>query len=206
MSTFSVPLPVLDPAPVFSVQRWFNAPDSFQLSQLVGSVVAVHTFQMLCPGCVSHGLPQAVGLQKTFSGAPFWVVGLHTVFEHHAVMTPEALAVFLHEYRITHPVGVDEPSTQEEIPTTMSRLNLKGTPSLVLLDGQGRVRASHFGRPSDLLIGGQIGNLLAELEHARALTSRSEGSAYMREADADDSLASVCNSDGCAPSKEGRST
>ena len=47
----------------------------------------MEAFQMLCPGCVSHGLPQAKRIQHTFGDA-VTVLGLHCVFEHHAAMTP----------------------------------------------------------------------------------------------------------------------
>jgi hypothetical protein len=38
------------------------------------------------------------------------VIGLHTVFEHYAAMTPASLEAFIHEYRLSFPIGVDEPS------------------------------------------------------------------------------------------------
>lgn len=158
-SLLGLPLPFH----ALDTSQWFGAPPDFSLEQLRGRVIALHTFQMLCPGCVSHGIPQAQRLEKEFSRAPFSVVGLHTVFEHHEAMTPTALHAFLHEYRITHPVGIDTPSSDSPLPQTMSRLRLRGTPSLLLLDGQGQLRASHFGRPSDLLIGAQVGALLSEL-------------------------------------------
>lgn len=158
---------LLGPKAPFSglfVSRWFGAPPDFSLSTLRGRVIALHTFQMLCPGCVSHGIPQAQRLERVFEGAPLTVVGLHTVFEHHEAMTPTSLEAFLLEYRITHPVGVDAPSDGIPVPQTMSRLRLRGTPSLLLLDAEGNLRASHFGRRDDLLVGAQIGALLSEAE------------------------------------------
>ena len=98
-----------DTAPELQVAQWFNAPAPITLSALRGKVVAIEAFQMLCPGCVSHGLPQAQKLRKIFPEEHLVVLGLHTVFEHHAAMTPVALQAFLHEYRIGFPVGVDMP-------------------------------------------------------------------------------------------------
>ena len=46
-------------APDWQVERWFNAPEPLGISTLRGRVVVLEAFQMLCPGCVSHGLPQA---------------------------------------------------------------------------------------------------------------------------------------------------
>jgi hypothetical protein len=90
-------------APPISASLWLNTPAPLTLDQLRGRVVVLHAFQMLCPGCVSHGLPQAMEIQRTFDPQTLAVIGLHSVFEHHDVMTPAALRVFVHEYRLTFP-------------------------------------------------------------------------------------------------------
>lgn len=77
-------------APAWSTERWFNTDAPLTLDALRGRVVMLYAFQMLCPGCVSHGIPQAQRVAREFADAPVTVVGLHTVFEHHAVMGPEA--------------------------------------------------------------------------------------------------------------------
>ena len=79
-------------------------------NDLKGKVVALHTFQMLCPGCVSHGLPQAAKLAHFFQQDDLVVIGLHTVFEHHEAMQLESLKAFVHEYRLHFPIAVDAPS------------------------------------------------------------------------------------------------
>ncbi len=90
------------------------------------------------------------------------MIGLHTVFEHHDVMGPEALRVFLREYRIPFPVGVDRADPGGPVPMTMQGYGLRGTPSVVVFDRGGRVRLSHFGQIDDLKLGAVIGQLLAE--------------------------------------------
>ena len=82
--------------------------------------MVIEAFQMLCPGCVSHGLPQAKRIQHAF-GDDVTVLGLHCVFEHHEAMTPVSLEAFLHEYRITFPVGVDAHDPGVALPVTMGR-------------------------------------------------------------------------------------
>lgn len=144
------------------VSRWFNADAPLSLASLRGRVVLLHAFQMLCPGCVSHGLPQAARVRALFDDAELAVVGVHSVFEHHAVMGPEALAAFLHEYRVDYPVAVDAHRPGETLPQTMRAYGWRGTPSLTLIDRAGRVRLSHFGRLDDLQVGAAIGRLLAE--------------------------------------------
>lgn len=131
---------------------------------LRGKVVVLHAFQMLCPACVHHGLPQAQRIHLTFAAADVAVIGLHTVFEHHAAMTPVSLRAFLHEYRITLPVGVDAPSADASnpIPVTMQDYGMQGTPSLMLIDRNGRLRQHALGAVDDLALGAAIATLMAE--------------------------------------------
>ncbi len=156
------------PAPPLAVSSWLNTPEPLTLEQLRGRVVVLHAFQMLCPGCVSHGLPQAAGIHQSFDARAVAVIGLHTVFEHHEVMTPAALRVFAHEYRLTFPLAVDQPSEDDPLPRTMRAYGMQGTPTLVLIDALGRRRAQHFGAVSDLIVGAEIGRLLAEAKETRA--------------------------------------
>jgi hypothetical protein len=154
--------------PPLAASRWFNTSGPITLDAMRGRVVLVHAFQMLCPGCVSHALPQAAKVRQTFSEDELALIGLHTVFEHHAVMTPEALEVFLHEYRIGYPVGVDEAVPGDALPATMRAYRLRGTPSLLLFDRAGQLRLNHFGSLDDLALGALIGQLLAEAVPARS--------------------------------------
>lgn len=152
-----------DVAPGWTTREWFNAPQSLDLAALRGRVVVLHAFQMLCPACVQHGLPQAQRLHETFAPEAVAVVGLHTVFEHHAAMVPSALAVFLHEWRIRFPVGVDaNVDDAGPVPCTMQAYGLRGTPSLVLIDRAGHLRRHSFGADDDLSVGAAIATLLAE--------------------------------------------
>jgi hypothetical protein len=148
-------------APELQIGQWLNTDVPLTLASLRGRVVLLHAFQMLCPACVSHGLPQARKTQQLFAARDVAVIGLHTVFEHHDVMTPAALEAFVHEYRYTFPIGIDKPSPGG-IPATMRRYQLQGTPSIVLLDRQGRIRLNHFGMLDDMALGAAIGQLLAE--------------------------------------------
>ena len=156
-------------APPWRTTRWFNLPadrSTLELADLRGRVVVLHAFQMLCPGCVLHGLPRAQRIAAAFSPDDVALVGLHTVFEHHAAMTPVSLAAFLHEYRIHFPAGVDAyregGPAHDPIPQTMRLYSLRGTPSLVLIDRAGRVRRSGFGAEEDLTLGAAIATLIAE--------------------------------------------
>jgi hypothetical protein len=154
------------PAPAWSISRWFNADAGFSLESLRGRVVFLHAFQMLCPACVQHAVPQSVKVATAFAGSELAVIGLHTVFEHHAVMGPAALEVYLKENRIAYPVGVDayadDDPMRHPLPLTMCAYAMQGTPSLYLIDRQGFLRRRHFGLIDDLRLGAEIGSLLAQ--------------------------------------------
>lgn len=147
-------------APELQVERWFNTDKPMTLTGLRGKVVVLHAFQMLCPGCVAHAIPQAKRLHELARGADLVVLGLHTVFEHHAAMTPVALEAFLHEYRVTFPVGVDQASAAGPIPMTMAAYDMRGTPSTIIIDRGGRLVRHSFGAEDDLVLGMFLGRLL----------------------------------------------
>lgn len=99
-------------------------------------------------------------MRKCFNESDLVVLGLHTVFEHHSVMTEAALKVFLHEYRITFPVGIDMPDPKSNTPLTMQKYGLRGTPSLLIFGKQGQLKLNNFGVVDDMIVGTLIGKLL----------------------------------------------
>lgn len=151
-------------APDWKIGRWFNADAPPKLETLRGRVVALHAFQMLCPGCLASGIPQARRIERTFDDGQVAVIGIHTVFEHHDVMSPPLLAAFIHVYRLTFPIGVDLPGATGPLPQTMTAYGMQGTPSLILIDRRGRLRKHSFGVEDDMRVGADIAALLAEPE------------------------------------------
>ncbi len=144
-------------APELDVSQWFG--EAAPLESLRGRVVLVEAFQMLCPGCIRYGLPQAQKVRRMFPRVA--VIGLHTVFEHHEVTGPDALQVFLHEFGIHFPVAVDR-QDDHTLPATMRRYGLEGTPSTLVIDKTGRLRFVHLGQVDDLALGVLLGELLTE--------------------------------------------
>ncbi len=147
--------------PELETTRWLGSEEPITLTALKGKVVVLVAFQMLCPGCIEHGLPQAKRIRERFSTSEVAVIGLHTVFEHHAVMTPAALEVFQHEYRWPFPIGIDTPDS-DGIPKTMAAYEMRGTPTLLLFDRSGRLRRHYFGRPEDMLLAAEIMAMVIE--------------------------------------------
>ncbi|MEO8079387.1 MAG: TlpA disulfide reductase family protein [Caldimonas sp.] len=149
-------------APELQVSQWLSTDDAPTLAGLRGRVVVIEAFQMLCPGCVHHGIPQTQRIASHFSADDVTVLGLHSVFEHHDVMTPEALQVFIDENRLTFPIAVDAPDGRRGMPLTMRAYAMQGTPTLVLIDRGGRLRQQIFGAGSDMTVAAAIATLVAE--------------------------------------------
>ncbi len=180
--------------PEIEAEEWLNTSELLSLNNLRGKVVVIHAFQMLCPGCVLHGIPQTSAIHEMYSHEKnVQVIGLHSVFEHHSVMDIDALKAFVHEYQLQFPIAVDKPSESGVIPVTMQKLSLKGTPSIVLVDKKGRLRLNHFGRLSDMEMGHLIGMLLhEESEDAAINNNERDDPARLMQPSGDD-----CDENGC---------
>ena len=113
-----------------------------------------------------HSMPQAIRLWQHYRASPMAndvvILGLHSVFEHHAVMNPQALAVYLYEFKIPFAVGVDRPGQSSPLPVTMQAYGMRGTPTTLFIDRQGRLRAQHFGIEPDSDMVQRIDQLLGE--------------------------------------------
>jgi hypothetical protein len=153
-------------APELTVQTWFNTDRPLNLSALRGRVVVLIAFQVLCPNSIAHGIPQARRIHETFEPSDVAVIGLHSTFEHHEAYNLAMIKAFIHEYRLKFPVALDTANPAGPIPQTMDRYNMRGTPSLVLIDRQGLVRKHAFGASDDLRIGAEIGALTQETRAA----------------------------------------
>lgn len=150
--------------PALKVQSWLNTEEALSLEALKGKVVVIYAFQMLCPSCILNSIPQARRISSFFSKEDLVVIGLHSVFEHHAAMTEVSLKAFLHEFRVGFPVAIDMPSQNPggRIPQTMDVYQLEGTPSLILIDRQGNLRKIKLGHEEDLVLGAELMSLIRE--------------------------------------------
>ena len=149
-------------APELAVQTWFNTDRALTLSALRGRVVVLVAFQVLCPNSIACAVPQARRIHETFEPDDVAVIGLHATFEHHEAYSVPLLKAFLQEYRLKFPVALDSANSAGPIPHTMDRYDMRGTPSLVLIDRQGSIRKHAFGAADDLRIGAEIGALTQE--------------------------------------------
>lgn len=152
------------------VSQWFNTDSTVTLEQLKGRGVVVGAFQMLCPGCVTHSIPQLKKLHELSKNLPLTVLGLHTVFEHHQAMQPHALEAFIHEYRLSFPVGVAAYEGNNPMPKTMVDWQMRGTPSTFVFSADGDLHLHQFGHVDDLPLGMFVGQLLAAVKAPNKLT------------------------------------
>jgi hypothetical protein len=201
-------IPLIDKeAPELIVSDWLNNSvgsdtdiDFFTPSLLKsqrGKVIVMHAFQMLCPGCVSHGIPQTQKIFELFPYEQVFTIGLHSVFEHHQVMNIEVLKAFIHEYRLSFPIAIDQPGNQSLIPQTMSLYGMQGTPTLIIIDKFGVVRLNYFGRLNDMAVGSFIGKLINE-EQAQNVNESKQQLLSEETTTKKDKKAAICTADGCS--------
>jgi peroxiredoxin len=151
-----------------SVSQWFNTNTAINLADLKGRVVVVGAFQMLCPGCVAHSIPQLKKLHELSKDAPLTIIGLHTVFEHHEAMQPQSLKAFIHEYRLSFAIGVAAYEDNNPMPKTMEDWQMRGTPSTFVFSPDGSLCLHQFGHVDDLQLGIFLGQLLGHREITRS--------------------------------------
>lgn len=149
-------------APEWETDGWLNTDRPLSLSALKGKVIVLYAFQMLCPGCIHNSMPQAQKVHEIFAGDDCAVIGLHTVFEHYDAMKRPSLEAFVHEFRLTFPIGIDRHNEKNGPPATMTAYAMQGTPTIILIDRRGRLRKQKFGHEHDLILGAEIQALLTE--------------------------------------------
>ena len=72
------------------VEEWLGGP-STNISNELGRPILIKVFQVNCPGCFSHGIPEVLEIRKKFIDSPLLVWGLATAFEDFHLNTFENL-------------------------------------------------------------------------------------------------------------------
>ena len=150
--------------PELAVSSWLNTGSAPSLKSLKGKVVVVVAFQTLCSGSLKHALPQAVRVARGFRREEVEVIGLHMVFDRNAEIAPDKLAAFVKNQGLTFPIAVDKPAGEK--PETMRAYQMRGTPTILLFDRQGRLRRHYLGQVDDLRLAAEIMALTIETAHA----------------------------------------
>jgi len=202
------------PAPPLQLSEWLQG-KATPLDQLLGQVVLIEVFQLNCPGCFLHSLPQAIDLHQRYSNKGLTVIGLSTFFEDFELNTLGNLKLLLNEnivigetkrilqaenrlingrlaYHLPFSVAMDclitqtPETTEDEVETfikqhvpsfttrnefeqieirtkvldylnsrfytaeTFKQYQLEGTPSHIVIDQNGILKASEFGHFTEL--------------------------------------------------------
>src|ERR1051326_5514338 len=87
-----MPARIGDKAPNLTVSEWVQGRPT-NIDKERGNVVLVEVFQVNCPGCFTHGVPQAIDMYKKYHNDGLRVLGLATAFEDFDKNTLENLTV-----------------------------------------------------------------------------------------------------------------
>mgnify|MGYP003960955437 FL=1 len=72
------------------VEEWLGGP-STNISNEFGRPILIKVFQVNCPGCFTHGIPEVLEVRQKFIDSPLLVWGLATAFEDFHLNTFENL-------------------------------------------------------------------------------------------------------------------
>lgn len=150
-------------APEWAISEWIGGNPGTVASNR-GKVILIDFFQLWCPGCNQFSLPLFERWQEKYgSRDDVLIVSIHTVFEGLSRQDPSKLKWFMKQKGFQHPVGIDAyASDDEETPITMKRYRTRGTPQVVVIDKQGNLRFSRFGRFDPAPVEAMIDRLLEE--------------------------------------------
>ena len=81
---------VNSPATDLDITEWLGGP-STNVSNELGRPILIKVFQVNCPGCFSHGIPEVLEVRQKFIDTPLLVWGLATAFEDFHINTFENL-------------------------------------------------------------------------------------------------------------------
>ena len=74
-------MPLVDsPAIDLDVEEWVLGP-STNISNELGRPILINVFQVNCPGCFTHGIPEILEIRTKFIDSPLLIWGLATAFE-----------------------------------------------------------------------------------------------------------------------------
>jgi thiol-disulfide isomerase/thioredoxin len=164
-------------APKIKVSEWVQG-KPIDTTQEKGNVVVVEVFQVNCPGCFLYGIPQIIDLSKRHREDPLTIFGLATAFEDYDKNTLDNLRLLLstgevivtdsrirdfiesnvegyRSYSERDKLDIFERvrqylNTKKYSAKTFEEFSLRGTPSTIIIDKNGRLRNTVFGASSDL--------------------------------------------------------
>lgn len=77
-------------APPLELNRWVQG-DAIEIHANNGRITLLEIFQVNCPGCFAHALPEAARLHESYTDAGLDVIGIATAFEEFEMNTEDSL-------------------------------------------------------------------------------------------------------------------
>lgn len=144
-------------APELEVDYWIDQqgkPGSFSIKESRGKWVFLKFFQNWCPGCHSSGFPTLKAFADKYGDHPdVAIAAVQTVFEGYSSNTVEAVRELQLRYELPIAMGHDQGTAEPKaLPSTMKNYRSGGTPWLVLIAPDGKVRYNDFHVSRDSLI------------------------------------------------------
>lgn len=140
---------------------WFNVDRPLSLASLRGRMVILDFWTSCCINCI-HVLPSLRRVEETFPREVV-VIGVHSP-KFAAEKDPENVARAIARYNVRHPVAHD-PEFQ-----LWRNYAVRGWPSLVFIDPEGREVGRHAGEADGELLVQAVGNALAQYRENGMLT------------------------------------
>lgn len=78
------------PAIDLDIEEWLGGPPT-NISNELGKPILIKVFQVNCPGCFTHGIPETLEVRTKYSDSPLLIWGLATAFEDFHLNTFENL-------------------------------------------------------------------------------------------------------------------
>jgi peroxiredoxin len=86
-------------APNVKVSTWVQGLPT-NIDKLIGNIIVIEVFQVNCPGCFLHGLPQTISVYEKYKHKGVKVFGIATAFEDYDKNTLENLQLLLSEGKV----------------------------------------------------------------------------------------------------------
>jgi thiol-disulfide isomerase/thioredoxin len=141
-------------APSWKTSTWHQLPSgktSLDVGDLKGKVTYLFFFQSWCPGCHRSGFPTLKNLAERYEADDsVFMVAIQTTFEGHGVNTDAKLPEMASRYRLTIPFG--QSAGTSGTPEIMRAYRTGGTPWVVVIDRDGRVRFNDFHIQPDIAV------------------------------------------------------
>jgi hypothetical protein len=92
----SLLMPLVDsPAIDLDIEEWVTGPET-NISNELGKPILIYVFQVNCPGCFTHAIPEILEIHTKFIDSPLRVWGLATAFEDFHLNNLENLKMLVH--------------------------------------------------------------------------------------------------------------